>query len=30
MVVAPLIAVLHPASDTGFSVQMDPSDLGTA
>ena len=30
MIVAPLVAVIHPSTDTGFSVQMDPSDPGTA
>ena len=30
MVVAPLVAVLHPASDRGWSLQMDPSEPGLA
>eukprot|EP01051_Picozoa_sp_SAG22_P007711 SAG22_NODE_552_length_9177_cov_15.661489_5_plen_659_part_00 len=30
MVVAPLVAVLHPGSDTGFSMQMNPADPGLA
>ena len=30
MVVAPIVAVLHPASDTGFSLQMHPGDAGLA
>ena len=30
MVVAPLVAVLHKASDTGFSLVMDPADAGLA
>jgi hypothetical protein len=30
MVVAPLVAVLHPPSDTGWSFQMDPTEPGMA